>query len=61
MKIVTEKECRNCKGTGRVYDWEDIVFTFGLDLIIQSSGVGKKKCTKCKGTGKTTITTTILP
>lgn len=53
MKILRRKiRCPKCKGSGRVYDPELGVFTFGIGTILQTLCRGLKDiCPQCDGEG----------
>lgn len=58
-RLLSEKViCKHCKGTGRVFDHEDGIISFGIDYLFQmwNPKIGKKNCPRCNGTGEVTYT-----
>lgn len=54
MKKVVKKEitCPRCKGTGRVFDPAECVFTFGISFVLGSIDPDLKDiCPECDGEG----------
>lgn len=46
--------CQYCKGTGKVFDHEDGIFSLGIAYIFQALDPKKlkKDCPVCNGSGK---------